>query len=53
VIALPFIFRQETEEEQWSPGDPVLVIISPHNEAIRYEFAQAFSRWHAERYGSR
>ncbi|MDA3874888.1 MAG: ABC transporter substrate-binding protein [Kiritimatiellae bacterium] len=51
VIALPFIFRQQPEEEQWTPGDPVLVVISPHNEAIRYEFGRAFNRWHIEHHG--
>ena len=52
VIALPVLFRQETEEEQWAPGDPMLVVISPHNEAIRYEFGRAFNRWHIEHHGS-
>ena len=52
VISLPFIFRRPAEVHDWKPGDPQLVIISAHNEAIRYEFAQAFSRWHRERYGS-
>ncbi|HMO52593.1 MAG TPA: ABC transporter substrate-binding protein [Kiritimatiellia bacterium] len=51
VISLPFIFRKHTEVSDWKPGDPQLVIISAHNEAIRYEFAQGFSRWHRERYG--
>ena len=27
------------------------VIITPHNEAIRYEFALGFSRWHQQQYG--
>lgn len=52
VIALPFLFRVEPEDEQWQPGDPVLVAISPHNEAIRFEFARAFNRWHIEHHGS-
>ncbi len=51
VIALPFLFRRAGEVSDWRAGDPVLVIISPHDEAIRYEFAQAFSRWHREQYG--
>ncbi len=51
VISLPFIFRQHSEVEDWKPGDPELIIISAHNEAIRYEFAQAFSRWHRDHYG--
>ncbi len=29
-----------------------VVIFTPHNEQIRQEFADAFSRWHQERYGS-
>jgi len=52
VISLPFIFRKPAEVQSWKPGDPTLIIVTAHNEAIRYEFAQAFSRWHQERYGS-
>jgi len=52
VISLPFIFRKPTAQSEWRPGDPVLVAISAHNEAIRFEFANAFSRWHQEHYGS-
>ena len=52
VISLPFIFRKPAEVQSWKPGDPTLVIVTAHNEAIRYEFAQAFSRWHQERYGT-
>ncbi len=51
IIALPFIFRQETLAGKWENGDPELVIVSPHNEAIRFEFAQGFSKWHQEKYG--
>ena len=52
VVALPFAFRQETRVREWQAGDPVLVIITPMNEAIRHEYALAFSRWHAQRYGA-
>ena len=52
VISLPFIFRRPAESHHWQPGDPVLVIVTSHNEAIRYEFARAFSRWHLDKYGS-
>ena len=45
VIALPFIFRRPPPTGAWEDGDPVLVVISPHNEAIRYEFARGFSAW--------
>lgn len=51
VVMLPFLFRQPDELAGWSRGDPVLVVISPHNEAIRYEFGQAFSAWHLEHFG--
>jgi len=29
-------------------GDPELVVITPHNEAIRFEFGQGFSHWHQQ-----
>jgi iron(III) transport system substrate-binding protein len=51
VIALPFIFRQNHGDVAWQPDDQTLVLISPHNEAIRYEFGLAFSRWHHEHFG--
>ena len=51
VVALPFLFRRHGDASRWSSGDPVLVIISPHNEAIRYEFGRGFSDWHEQRYG--
>ena len=51
ILALPFAFRRDTGVRNWQPGDPVLVIISPHNEAIRHEFGLAFSRWYQQRYG--
>ncbi len=51
LVTLPFIFRQDKPDDAWQPGDPVLVAISPHNEAIRSEFAAAFSAWHRREYG--
>ena len=51
IVALPFLFRQPTDLGDWRKGDPVLVAISAHNEAVRYEFGEAFSRWHREHYG--
>ena len=52
VVGLPFAFRQETGVREWREGDPVLVVITPMNEAIRHEYALAFSRWHAEKFGA-
>jgi len=51
VVALPFLLRQEPEVLDWHQGDPILVVVSPHNEAIRYEFTRAFSDWHQKKYG--
>lgn len=51
VVALPFIFRRPPEVGAWRSGDPVLVVVSPHNEAIRQEFGEAFSRWHETHHG--
>ncbi len=51
VMALPFLLRPSPVAGSWRPGDPVLVAISPHNEAIRQEFAEAFSLWHEREFG--
>jgi ABC-type Fe3+ transport system substrate-binding protein len=51
LVALPFCFRKPADVGDWRAGDPELVIISPHNEAIRYEFAEGFSRWHRAQFG--
>src|SRR5438876_163551 len=52
VVAVPFVLRPKREAGDWRPGDPVLTIVSPNNEAIRYEFEHAFSRWHRQRHGA-
>lgn len=51
VVALPFVLRPAREDGDWREGDPVLTIVTPHNEAIRYEFARGFSEWHRRLYG--
>ncbi len=51
IVALPFALRQPDAHSDWQPGDPQLAIVSPHNEAIRYEFARAFSDWHRQQFG--
>jgi iron(III) transport system substrate-binding protein len=49
IIAIPFILRPSRTK----PGraDDVLVIITPHNEAIRHEFGVGFQKWYRERTG--
>ncbi len=51
VLALPFLFRRRESTGDWMAGDPVLTVISPHNEAIRHEFGRAFSAWHQAHHG--
>ncbi|QNN22404.1 ABC transporter substrate-binding protein [Planctomycetales bacterium ZRK34] len=49
ILGLPFVFRPEAAEV---PADALrLVVITPHNEQIRYETEQAFSRWHQAHHG--
>ena len=50
VIALPFIVERPQEAGDWEDGDPELVIITPHNEAIRHECARGFSAWHQKQF---
>ena len=46
VVAAPLVFQAASVTGGWKPGDPELVIVSPHNECIQYEFEQAFTHWH-------
>lgn len=50
VLGVPWLYRPETAREP--DGAARLVIITPHNEQIRYEFAAGFDRWHRARHGS-
>lgn len=49
ILAIPFALRKRAP----SPGraDDTVVIVTPHNEAIRHEFGTAFQRWYRERTG--
>jgi len=54
VLALPFIFRRPANSDQpvvarAGPSD-ALVIITPHLEAVRRKFGNAFSQWYAQKY---
>ncbi len=48
-LALPFALRPRTGPD--AAADDTLVIISPHNEAVRTEFGHAFQRWYRARTG--
>ncbi|MFV0415568.1 MAG: ABC transporter substrate-binding protein [Chthoniobacterales bacterium] len=49
VLGLPFVFKPK--QNMLSKADDSLVIISPHNEAIRYEFTHAFSEYYQKKTG--
>jgi hypothetical protein len=53
ILVLPFLMRWGVgASTPPRPGDAVrVVIVSPHVESIRREFAQAFDEWHREKYG--
>lgn len=50
LLALPRAFRPEVA--QIPPGAERLVVITPHNAQIRFEFGAEFSQWHEARYGA-
>lgn len=49
VVGVPILMRKEADIV--AKPDITLVIISPHNEAIRYEFEHGFRNWYQERTG--
>ena len=49
IIALPFVLKPQ--DSLLGPADETLVIITPHIEAIRYEFARGFRDWYKARTG--
>ncbi|MFA5044053.1 MAG: extracellular solute-binding protein [Kiritimatiellia bacterium] len=49
VLLAPFLLQPR--RETLPSGARALVILSPHNEAVRYEFDRAFRRWHRAHFG--
>ncbi len=49
IVALPFAFKPRNS--LLADADETLVIVTPHNEAIRYEFARGFRDWYKARTG--
>ena len=49
VVALPFLLRPK--QATLAKADDTLVIITPHNEAIRYEYTQGFRAWYQRKTG--
>lgn len=49
VVALPFALRPR--QPALGKADDTLVIITPHNEALRYEYTRGFREWYREKTG--
>jgi iron(III) transport system substrate-binding protein len=49
VVALPFALRPKRVSV--AKADDTIVIITPHNEAIRFEYARGFAKWYRARTG--
>jgi iron(III) transport system substrate-binding protein len=49
VVALPFALRPRRAAP--AKADDTVVIITPHNEAIRFEYARGFAEWYRARTG--
>ena len=51
---LRFLLSIWSATAPFAPGsaDSRVIVISPHNEAIRYEFGRAFGRWHEKKFGA-
>jgi iron(III) transport system substrate-binding protein len=48
-VALPFILRKEGEV--LTEADETVIVVTPHNEAIRVEFGRGFQKWYQDRTG--
>jgi iron(III) transport system substrate-binding protein len=49
VVALPFLLRPKKADRE--KADETLVIITPHNEALRHEFGVGFREWYKKKTG--
>lgn len=50
IIALPFVFQQGSKDLV-EKTEEKLIVITPHNEAIRYEFTRGFKEWYLNKTG--
>lgn len=49
VVGMPFVFRPKQALRE--TADETLVIITPHNEALRHEYTRGFREWYRARTG--
>src|ERR1051325_10950963 len=52
VLGLPFLLRGAMTSAPKQHAELRLVVVTPHNQDIRREFAYAFSDWHEKKYGA-
>ncbi|MCC7409944.1 MAG: extracellular solute-binding protein [Phycisphaeraceae bacterium] len=45
VVLLPLAFSRENEPPVADAGSPRLIIVTPHNDQLRYELEQGFNAW--------
>ncbi|MCA9279499.1 MAG: extracellular solute-binding protein [Phycisphaeraceae bacterium] len=52
VVAMPIVLRPKNRAA-WPEDTQSLIILTPHVQQIREEFARAFDQWHQAKYGTR
>lgn len=52
LIAIPFLLRPSGERDVFENAPEKIVIITPHTESVRNEFARAFREYYKEKHGS-
>jgi len=50
LIGAPLWLRPRAEAARQGAGERELIVLTPHNEQIRREFARGFDQWHRERF---
>lgn len=50
LIGLPLVMRRD-DERAFARDARRLIVLTPHNEQIRFEFGRAFSDWHQKHHG--
>jgi ABC-type Fe3+ transport system substrate-binding protein len=51
LLAVPLLFRPSEQASARAADALSLIVITPHNEQIRYEFGRGFDEWHFKTYG--
>src|SRR4051794_2063396 len=51
ILGLPFVLRSALVSAPTQHASARIVVVTPHNQDIRREFAYAFSEWHRQKYG--